>query len=67
MVFIHPYFHQKNGEKVAVKVFNVSSYQRPDAVQDREFEVLHRLQHENIVRLLAIEDDVSLTIIYNSR
>ncbi|XP_072026178.1 inhibitor of nuclear factor kappa-B kinase subunit epsilon-like [Amphiura filiformis] len=49
--------NKKSGEKVAIKVFNRASYQRSGDVQDREFEVLHKLKHENIVRLLAIEDD----------
>ena len=43
---------------MAVKVFTPQSYQRPQQVQMREFEVMRRLNHENIVRLLAIEDEV---------
>lgn len=30
---------------------------RPIDVQMREFEVLQKVNHENIVKLLAIEDD----------
>ena len=50
---------QKSGEKVAVKVFNNVSYRRPGSVQDREFDVLLKLKNPNIVKLLAIEEDVS--------
>lgn len=43
---------------VAVKVFNSASYRRPPEVQVREFEVLRRLDHENIVKLFAVEETV---------
>ena len=43
---------------MAVKVFTPQSYQRPRQVQIREFEVMKRLNHENVVRLLAIEEEV---------
>lgn len=33
------------------------SHMRPIDVQMREFEVLQKVNHENIVKLLAIEDD----------
>lgn len=33
------------------------SHMRPVDVQMREFEVLQKVNHENIVKLLAIEDD----------
>ncbi|XP_072026172.1 serine/threonine-protein kinase TBK1-like isoform X2 [Amphiura filiformis] len=49
--------NKKSGEKVAVKVFNNESFQRPDAVQEREFNVLLKINHKNIVKLLAIEND----------
>ena len=42
----------------ALKVFNQMSQLRPLGVQMREFEVLKKLKHENIVRLLAIEEEV---------
>lgn len=57
-----PIFHgQKSGELVAVKVFNNASYMRPQEVQLREFEVLRKLNHKNIVKLFAIEEAVSVS------
>lgn len=50
---------QKSGELVAVKVFNNASYLRPQEVQMREFEMLRKLNHKNIVRLFAVEETVS--------
>uniref|UniRef100_A0A8C6RII3 Inhibitor of nuclear factor kappa-B kinase subunit epsilon n=1 Tax=Nannospalax galili TaxID=1026970 RepID=A0A8C6RII3_NANGA len=50
--------NKKSGEVVAVKVFNTASYRRPQEVQVREFEVLRKLNHENIVRLFAVEEMV---------
>ena len=51
--------HNKStGETVAVKCFNHLSHMRPYEVQKREFEVLKKVNHENIVRLLAIEEEV---------
>ncbi|XP_047117169.1 serine/threonine-protein kinase TBK1 [Schistocerca piceifrons] len=49
--------HKNNGEPVAVKTFNQLSQMRPPDVQVREFEVLKKVKHENIVKLLAIEED----------
>ncbi|KFO19635.1 Inhibitor of nuclear factor kappa-B kinase subunit epsilon [Fukomys damarensis] len=46
----------KSGELVAVKVFNTISYLRPREVQVREFEVLRKLNHQNIVKLFAVEE-----------
>ncbi|KAB7500379.1 Serine/threonine-protein kinase TBK1 [Armadillidium nasatum] len=45
------------GEPVAVKTFNQLSHMRPQEVQMREFEVLQKVNHENIVKLLAIEEE----------
>ncbi|XP_027000150.1 inhibitor of nuclear factor kappa-B kinase subunit epsilon [Tachysurus fulvidraco] len=47
---------KKTSEVVAVKVFNMASYSRPYEVQMREFELLRRLNHVNIVKLLSIEE-----------
>lgn len=47
---------QKSGELVAVKVFNMVSYNRPHDVQMREFEMLRKLNHSNIVKLYAVEE-----------
>lgn len=45
------------GEAVAVKSFNHLSHMRPYEVQRREYEVLSKVNHENIVKLLAIEEE----------
>ena len=50
--------HKANGESVAVKSFNHLSHMRPYEVQKREFEVLKKVNHENIVKLLAIEEEI---------
>ncbi|KAM4795758.1 inhibitor of nuclear factor kappa-B kinase subunit epsilon [Rhinophrynus dorsalis] len=48
--------NKKSGEEVAVKVFNNNSYFRPLEVQMREFEMLRKLNHVNIVKLFAVEE-----------
>ncbi|NWS44345.1 IKKE kinase, partial [Probosciger aterrimus] len=48
--------NKKSGELVAVKVFNGVSYLRPQEVQMREFEMLRKLNHKNIVKLFAVEE-----------
>ncbi|XP_067387605.1 inhibitor of nuclear factor kappa-B kinase subunit epsilon [Emydura macquarii macquarii] len=48
--------NKKSGELVAVKVFNNASYLRPQEVQMREFEVLRKLNHKNIIKLFAVEE-----------
>ena len=53
---------QKTGELFAVKTFNSASQLRPVDIQMREFEVLKRLGHENIVQLHAIEEEVSIML-----
>lgn len=50
--------NKKSGEVVAVKVFNSASYRRPPEVQVREFEVLRKLDHQNVVKLFAVEETV---------
>ncbi|XP_074523004.1 inhibitor of nuclear factor kappa-B kinase subunit epsilon [Halichoeres trimaculatus] len=48
--------NKRSGELVAVKVFNAVSYHRPHEVQMREFEMLRKLNHSNIVRLFTVEE-----------
>ena len=52
---------QWTGKEVAVKVFSASSYQRPFQVQLREYDVMRKLNNENIVTQLAVEEEVVLT------
>lgn len=49
--------NKNTGDEVAVKVFNKQSYYRPDSVQMREFDVMQKLSHDNIVKLFAIEEE----------
>uniref|UniRef100_A0A6I8NBU0 TANK binding kinase 1 n=1 Tax=Ornithorhynchus anatinus TaxID=9258 RepID=A0A6I8NBU0_ORNAN len=51
--------HKKTGDLFAVKVFNSISFLRPMDVQMREFEVLKKLNHKNIVKLFAIEEETT--------
>ncbi|KTG39550.1 hypothetical protein cypCar_00039390 [Cyprinus carpio] len=51
----------KTGDLYAVKVFNNLSFLRPLDVQMREFEVLKKLNHKNIVKLFAVEEEVRTT------
>lgn len=39
-----------------MKVFNMASYSRPYEVQLREFEVLKKLNHANIIKLFSVEE-----------
>lgn len=49
--------NKHTGEVVAIKVFNSISHMRPPDVQRREYELLSKVNHENIVQLLAIEEE----------
>lgn len=51
--------HKRTGMLFAVKTFNQKSHMRPLEVQMREFDVMLKLNHENIVKLLAIEEEVT--------
>lgn len=48
-----------------MKVFSQAAHMRPYDVQMREFEVMKKLQHKNIVPLLAIEDEVLCFNLYS--
>ncbi|XP_062842259.1 inhibitor of nuclear factor kappa-B kinase subunit epsilon isoform X2 [Trichomycterus rosablanca] len=48
--------NKRTGEVVAVKVFNTASFSRPYEVQMREFEMLRKLNHVNIVKLFTVEE-----------
>ncbi|XP_065489433.1 serine/threonine-protein kinase TBK1 [Caloenas nicobarica] len=51
--------HKKTGDLYAAKVFNSISFLRPVDVQMREFEVLKKLNHKNIVKLFAVEEETT--------
>ncbi|XP_042180190.1 inhibitor of nuclear factor kappa-B kinase subunit epsilon-like [Oncorhynchus tshawytscha] len=48
--------NKMTGQQVAGKVFKLMSYSRPYEVQIREFEMLRRLNHNNIVKLFSVEE-----------
>ena len=52
---------QKTGDTYAVKISNQLGMMRPVEVRRREFEVLNKLNHENIVKLYASETEVILS------
>uniref|UniRef100_T1JDA2 Protein kinase domain-containing protein n=1 Tax=Strigamia maritima TaxID=126957 RepID=T1JDA2_STRMM len=49
--------HKTTGDAVAVKTFNQLSHLRAPDIQMREFDVLKKVSHENVVRLLAVEPE----------
>lgn len=49
--------NKHSGEVVAIKVFNLISQHRPYEIQRREYELLSKVNHENIVKLIAIEEE----------
>lgn len=49
--------HKKTGELYAVKTFDRMTSMQSLAGQRREFEVMRKVKHENIVRLLDIEEE----------
>ena len=52
-------FLQKTGKEYAIKVFNsINFVARSADVRRREFEVLRKVNHENIVRLYDVEEEV---------
>lgn len=63
-IWIFQGVNKHNGEPVAVKTFNQLSTMRPYEVQIREFEVLKKVKHDNIVKLLAIEGFYQFSINY---
>jgi len=51
--------HKKTGDMFAVKTFSSISAHRAAPLQVKEFDVLRRLNHTNIVKILAIENEVN--------
>ncbi|KAL5014493.1 hypothetical protein ScPMuIL_008763 [Solemya velum] len=49
---------KRDGEEVAVKVFTQAGHMRPADVQMREYDVMRKLKHQNIVSLLDIEEEI---------
>lgn len=55
--------NQKTGDTFAVKVSNNMGMMRPVEIRRREFEVLTKLNHENIVKLYDSEKEVCISIL----
>ena len=51
---------QKTGEAYAIKVSNNFGMMRPVEIRRREYDVLLKLNHENIVKIFATEVEVLL-------
>ena len=49
---------QKTGETYAIKVSNNFGMMRPVEIRRREYDVLLKLHHENIVKIFATEVEV---------
>lgn len=47
---------QETGNAVAVKVFNDAAKSRSNVLQLRELELLHKINHENVVKLIDKDD-----------
>jgi len=52
---------QKTGKEFAIKVFNHrNAGGRFAAARKREFEVLKKVNHENVIRMFTVEEEVRL-------
>ena len=52
------------GEYVAVKVFNDAAKSRSNALQIRELDLLHKINHENVVKLIDKDDQNQKNVKY---
>jgi serine/threonine protein kinase len=50
---------QESGDTFAVKVFNDAAKSRSNVLQLRELELLHKINHENVVKLIDKDDQVT--------
>ena len=51
---------QRRGDLVACKVFRSDVSPREDVARQREFKVMNELKHENIVKFIAVEQEVTV-------
>jgi hypothetical protein len=51
---------QRHGYLCACKVFRSDGSQREELAKQREFDVMKKLSHENVVKFLAIEQEVCI-------
>lgn len=55
---------QRLGDVCAVKVFADSSRKVQVQIKERELEIIRKLQHPNIVRFLAMEEEVRVVYLF---
>jgi len=53
---------QRRGELVACKVFRPGVSSREDVARQREFNVMTELKHENVVKFIAVEQEVRIHV-----
>jgi TANK-binding kinase 1 len=54
------FFYQKeSGNYFAAKVFNDQAKLRSNAIQSRELDLLHKINHENVVKLIDKDEQVT--------
>ena len=53
---------QRRGELVACKVFRGDVSAREEVARQREFRAMTQLKHQNIVRFIAVEQEVQLSL-----
>ena len=51
---------QDTGEYLAVKVFNEAARSRSNVLQSRELDLLLKINHENVVKLIDKDEQVSI-------
>ena len=58
---------QRRGELVACKVFRSDVSNREEVARQREFKAMMQLKHDNIVRFIAVEQEVDERCICSGR
>ena len=51
---------QDSGEYLAVKLFNKAARSRSNVLQSRELDLLLKINHENVVKLIDKDEQVSI-------
>ena len=61
-LYVFVFLLQRQGHLCACKVFRSDGGPREEAAKQREFEVMKKLSHDNIVKFYAIEQEVHINI-----